>query len=64
VAELTGQSSKKRQDEEVTNILRIEVPLPAGFTVSGEYQSSINQSNVAVFDYTRNVVSLTLSWTY
>jgi tetratricopeptide (TPR) repeat protein len=64
VAELTGQSSKKRQDEEVTNILRIEVPLPAGFTVSGEYQSSINQSNVAVFDYTRNVVSMSVSWTY
>jgi hypothetical protein len=64
VAELTGEGSKRRHDEEFTNIVRIEVPLPAGFTVSGEYQSSINQSNVAVFDYTRNVVSLTLSWTY
>lgn len=64
VAELTGQSPRKRQDEEFTNIFRIEVPLPAGFTVSGEYQSSINQSNVAVFDYTRNVVSLTVTWTY
>lgn len=60
----TGQSSKRRHDEELTNIFRIEVPLPAGFAVSGEYQSSIAQSNVAVFDYTRNVVSLILSWTY
>jgi len=64
VAALTGEGSKRRHDEEFTNIFRIEVPLPAGFTVSGEYQSSINQSNVAVFDYSRNVVSLTLSWTY
>jgi len=40
------------------------VPMPAGFTLSGEYQSSINESNVAVFDYTRNVVSLSLTWTY
>jgi len=64
VAELTGQGSKRRHDEEFTNIFRLEAPLPAGFTVSGEYQSSINQSNVAVFDYTRNVVSLILSWTY
>jgi tetratricopeptide (TPR) repeat protein len=64
VAELTGHSYKKRQDEEFTNIFRIEVPLPAGFTVSGEYQSTLNQSNVAVFDYTRNVVSLTVTWTY
>jgi hypothetical protein len=64
VAALTGQSPKKRRDEEFANIFRIEVPLPAGFTVSGEYQSSINQSNVAVFAYLRNVVSLTLTWNY
>jgi tetratricopeptide (TPR) repeat protein len=64
VAVLTGQSAKKRQDEEFTNIARIEVPLPVGFTVAAEYQSSINQSNVAVFDYTRNVVSVTLTWNY
>ncbi len=64
VAVLTGQSARKRQDEEFTNIVRVEVPLPAGFTVSGEYQATINRSNVAVFDYTRNVVSLTVSWSY
>jgi Tfp pilus assembly protein PilF len=64
VAELTGQGRRRRQDEGFTNIVRIEVPLPTGFTVSGEYQSTINQSNVAVFDYTRTVVSLTLAWTY
>lgn len=64
VAELTGQGSRTRHDAEFTNIVRVEVPMPAGFTLSGEYQSAVNESNVAVFDYTRNVVSLTLTWTY
>jgi tetratricopeptide (TPR) repeat protein len=64
VAELTGQAARTRHDAEFTNVVRVEVPMPAGFTLSGEYQSSVNESNVAVFDYTRNVVSVSLTWTY
>ncbi len=56
--------TRRRADEELTNIVRVELPLPYNFTLAGEYQSTINHSNLAIFDYTRNVVSVILSWTY
>ncbi|HUF92320.1 MAG TPA: hypothetical protein VMR23_08085, partial [Candidatus Limnocylindria bacterium] len=60
----TNPNSRRRQDEEITNIVRAELPLPHDFTLSTQYQSTINHSNLAIFDYTRNVVSITLSWVY
>lgn len=56
--------TKHRHDEEFTNIARVEVPLPWSFTLSAEYLSVIARSNLAVFAYHRNVVSLILSWSY
>jgi tetratricopeptide (TPR) repeat protein len=74
--------SKRRQDEEITNIARVEYPIPysAGWlcgpwgtirdktercaTLSGEYQSTTAHSNLALFDYSRNVFSMILSWSY
>jgi Tfp pilus assembly protein PilF len=69
------QGTLRRHDKEITNVVRAELPLPnllgavgapawGGFTLSGEYQSTINLSNVDVFDYRRNVLSLILSWAY
>lgn len=60
----TAPNRKERRDEEITNFVRVELPLPANFTLSAEYQNTRSHSNLAVFDYTRNVVSLILSWTY
>jgi hypothetical protein len=60
----TSPGTLKRRDREITNVARAELPLPHGLTLSGEYQSTLNISNLAVFDYTRNVFSLILSWTY
>jgi tetratricopeptide (TPR) repeat protein len=60
----TGPDRLKRTDEEVNNIIRLELPLPRNFTLSGEYQVTRNSSNLHVFDYTRNVVSMILSWSY
>lgn len=76
-------TSKKRQDEEITNTFRTEIPLfsltpgfrrcPASgpgsaecvaWVLSAEYQRTDAASNIAVFDYTRNVFSLILSLTY
>ena len=54
----------QRQDRELTNVVRAELPLPYSLTLSGEYQSTLNLSNVAVFDYRRNVFSMILSWSY
>jgi len=56
--------SKWREDQEITHIVRAELPLPGNFTLSAEYQNSRVFSNVELFDYTRNVVSLILSWSY
>jgi superkiller protein 3 len=58
------QSAMRRRDEEINNIFRLELPLPQRFTLSGEYQLTHNKSNLQVFDYSRSVVSLILSWNY
>ncbi len=60
----TAPDTTRRSDTEITNVVRVEVPLPWSLTLSAEYLSSVNDSNLAVFDYTRNVYSLILSWTY
>ena len=56
--------SKWRQDQEMTNILRVEVPLPASFTLAAEYQVIRDFSNIEVFSYIRNVASVSLIWSY
>jgi tetratricopeptide (TPR) repeat protein len=79
----TDPGSTRRQDEEMTNTFRAEIPLfsltpgfrrcPASgpgsadcvaWVLSAEYQRTDAASNIAVFDYTRNVFSLILSLTY
>ncbi len=54
----------RRRDQEVNNIFRLELPLPRNFTLAGEYQLTHNRSNIQVFDYSRSVLSLILSWSY
>jgi tetratricopeptide (TPR) repeat protein len=60
----TAPDTVRRRDQEITNIVRAELPLPASFTLAFEYQSTINLSNLAVFQYTRNVYTLMISWSY
>jgi tetratricopeptide (TPR) repeat protein len=64
--------SKWRQDEEYNSTVRVEAPFD-GPTIFGEatrlslaftYQNTVANSNIAVFNYTRNVYSLTLTWSY
>jgi len=56
--------SKWRQDQEMTNIVRVELPLPASFTLAAEYLVTRDFSNIEVYSYLRNVVSLSLIWSY
>jgi len=56
--------TKKRHDEEITHVLRAELPLPRNLTLSAEYQATRVYSNIEVFDFSRNVASLVLSWSY
>jgi hypothetical protein len=60
----TNPGVVKRRDEELNNIVRLELPLPQRLTLSGEYQVTFNKSDLQVFQYHRNVFSVTLSWAY
>jgi tetratricopeptide (TPR) repeat protein len=63
-ASVVPASALMRRDQEVNNIVRLELPLPQRLTLSGEFQVTHNRSNLQVFDYSRSVVSLILSWNY
>ena len=60
----TRPAQMSRRDQEVNNIFRLELPLPHSLTLSGEYLLTHNRSNIQVFDYSRSVLSLILSWNY
>jgi len=60
----TRPEQLKRRDQELNNVFRLELPLPASLTLAGEYQLTHNKSNIQVSDYSRSVLSLMLSWSY
>jgi tetratricopeptide (TPR) repeat protein len=60
----SAPDTTRRRDTEIVNIVRAELPLPRSFTLAFEYQSTINMSNLALFDYTRNVYTMMVSWSY
>ncbi|HEY7518403.1 MAG TPA: tetratricopeptide repeat protein [Methylomirabilota bacterium] len=63
---------KRRADDEYNNTLRAELPFAGPtlwghstrMTLSASYQNTVAKSNIEVFEYTRNVYSLSLSWAY
>ena len=57
-------STKKRKDAEQTHVVRVEQPLPFNLTLAAEYQAILAHSNLAVYNFKRNVSSLSLSWQY
>jgi tetratricopeptide (TPR) repeat protein len=54
----------ERRDREVNHLLRVEVPLPYNLTLAADYLRIDADSNLASFDYSRDVVSVSLSWQY
>jgi tetratricopeptide (TPR) repeat protein len=60
----TSPNTMTRHDTEQIHAFRIEKPLPNGLTLSAEYQGDFSQSNLAVFNFHRNVFSLIMTWTY
>ncbi|NKB81968.1 MAG: hypothetical protein GKS05_08790 [Nitrospirales bacterium] len=53
-----------REDTQQTHLVRVEKPFPYDVTLTTQYQRILNDSNLAVFDYTKNVFSVILTWTY
>src|SRR5438445_4729358 len=56
--------TRKRQDDEYTHLLRVEVPVGGGFTVGADYQGTNQRSNLAPYTYTRSIYTLSVSYTY
>lgn len=56
--------TRERSDFEQTHVVRLDLPLPGNFTLSADYQATIDNSNIPVFSYKRNVYTLSLSWQY
>ncbi len=64
VLPVLAPSTKRRQDNEYTHVVGFTLPLPHNLTLAGEYQRTVSRSNLAVFSFNRNVVSLSVSWAY
>jgi outer membrane protein assembly factor BamD (BamD/ComL family) len=53
-----------RSDQELNNLLSVSKDLPYNVTLSLEYLLDRNMSNLALYDYTRHVISFNVSWRY
>ena len=60
----SAPGTTRRLDTEIVNIVRAELPLPRSFTLAFEYQSTVNMLDLALFDYTRNVYTMMIAWSY
>ena len=64
--------TKRRSDDEYNNSVRAELPFAGPslwghttrMTLSASYQNTVARSNIEIFQYTRNLYSLSLSWAY
>jgi Flp pilus assembly protein TadD len=56
--------TRKRSDQEYSHAFRVEVPLPRKFKAAFDYQRTDQRSNLAPFTYTRNIYTLSVTWSY
>ena len=61
---ITAPGTVERFDTQYTNVLSLGMPLSHGLSLSLDWQYINQQSNIDVFAYKRNVVSLIMTWTY
>lgn len=54
----------KRSDKEINHALGLWLPLPHNLALSAELLFTTNDSNINVFTYDRQVLSISLVWTY
>lgn len=53
-----------RDDVQQTHLVQLTKPLPNNFAVTGQYQGIRNESNIPLYDYTKNVWTLIFTYTY
>ena len=61
---VTAPNTTRRDDKELLHLVSIAKDLSEDFTVSLDFLFDDNISNLDVFDYDRNVVSLSLTWRF
>ncbi len=51
--------------KEQNHVLRVEKPLPYNLTLAADFQATISRSNIdVIFNYNRQILTLSLSWVY
>ena len=54
----------ERDDTQYTHLAQLTKPLPNNFALTAQYQRIRNKSDLPIYDYTKNVWSLIMTWTY
>ena len=54
----------KRHDIQQTHLVQLTKPLPNNFAITAQYQGIRNESRIPIYDFTKNVWSLIVTWTY
>jgi tetratricopeptide (TPR) repeat protein len=60
----TGPGTMRRKDTEYTNMVTLFKEFPRNITVALEYLYDKVNSNIELFSYTRNVITLSVNWRY
>ena len=60
----TAPGTVKRKDIQYNHLVQLIEELPYNFSLIYQYQHVRNDSNIGIFDYTKNVFSLIVNWTY
>ena len=54
----------KRHDTQQTHLVQVTQLFPKNFAITAQYQGIWNKSKIPVYDYSKNVWSLIVTWTY
>ena len=54
----------RRDDTQQTHLVQLTKPLPNNFSLTAQYQGIRNESKTPLYDYSKNVWTLLVNWTY
>ena len=60
----TGAQGQQRDDIETSHLLQVTKPLPNNFAVTAQLQHIHNNSNIPVYNYTKTVGTMLVTWSY
>ena len=54
----------RRDDQQHTHLVQLTKPLPNNFSLVAQYQAIRNKSDIPLYDYKKNAVTMMLTWAY